>query len=470
MIKTTMSKAILFATATVLFISSCRKKDQLSEPDVFANFENTAQGIAATENSVTVKVKLTSAAVADIPVVLNVTETGVATGADYTTSPAIDAGKIHLTVPSGNTEASFTLTKVAGRPFDNDDKIVFDIYSSGTPVIIGATKQLTLSFAELVATNTGTIVVNGGGATYPNKVFIDISANRTTGVNRATWDLGFYGGDEFRVILNSSIGMMAKEINKNDLATVTATDTIGFSNDVYFNQTAPTNSSLAYIDYPNGDLTRTAIKEVSATAADNKVYIVNTGKTVGTTPVDRGWKKIRVIRNASGGYTLQHADISATTFTSVDIAKDPNYYFKYASFQTGAINIEPEKKKWDLAWTYFTNVTNFGTGEVPYLFQDVILLNRGVGVAKVMTATKSYEAFAAADITPALTFMTTQNAIAADWRAGGGPGTAPAVRTDRFYIIKDGDNNYYKLKFTALTNSTGERGYPAYEAIWLKKD
>lgn len=470
MIKTTMSKAILFAAATVLFISSCRKKDDLSAPDVFANFENSAQGIAASENNVTIKVKLSSAAAADIPVVLNVTETGVTAGADYTTVPAIDAGKIHLTIPSGNTEASFTLTKVAGRPFDNDDKIILDIYSSGAPVIIGATKQLTLSFAELVATNTGTIVVNGGGATYPNKVFIDVSANRTTGVNRTNWDLGFYGGDEFRVILNSSVGMMAKEINKNDLAAVTAADTIGFSNEVVFNQTAPTTSSLAYIDYPDGNLARTAIREVSATAADNKVYIVNTGKTIGTTPVDRGWKKIRVIRNASGGYTLQHADIAATTFTSVDIAKDPNYYFKYASFQTGAISIEPEKKKWDLAWTYFSNVTNFGTGEVPYLFQDIILINRGVSIAKVMTTTKSYEAFAASDITASLAFMTTQNAIASDWRAGGGPGTSPSVRSDRYYILKDADNNYYKLKFTALTNGNNERGYPAYEAIWLKKD
>lgn len=473
MIKTTMTKAILFATATVLFISSCRKKDDVSEPDVFANFENSAQGISAAENSVTIKVKLSSAAATDIPVVLNVTETGVVAGTDYTTLPAIAAGKIHLTIPSGNTESSFTLTKVAGRLFDNDDKIVFDIFSSGTPVIIGATKQLTLSFAEMVAINTGTIVVNGGGATYPNKVFIDISANRTTGVNRTTWDLGFYGGDEFRVFLNSSVGMMAKQINKNDLATVTATDTIGFSTDVYFNQTAPSTASLAYIDYPDGSLSKTAIAEISATASDNKVYIVNTGKTIGATPVDRGWKKIRVIRNTSGGYTLQHADIAATTFTSVDIAKDPNYYFKYASFQTGAINIEPEKKKWDLAWTYFSNITNFGGGEVPYLFQDVILINRGVSIAKVMTTAKSYEAFSAADITtitPALAFLTTQNAIAADWRAGGGPGTAPSVRTDRYYIIKDGDNNYYKLKFTALTNGSGERGYPAYEAVWLKKD
>lgn len=471
MIKTTM-RSILFATATILFISSCRDKNDLSAPDVFANFESAAQGISAAENSITIKVKLSSAATADIPVVLNLTETGVAAGTDYTTTPAVSAGKITLTIPSGNNEASVTLTKVAGRLFDGDEKIVFDIFSSGNPVIIGTSKQLTLTFAELVA-NTTVLIGNGGGPAYPNKVFMDISAERQTAVDRTTWDLGFYTGAEFRVILNSSVNMMVKQINKNDLATVTAADTVGITHDLAFSGTAPTASQMPYFDYPSGDLTRTAIAEVSATATDNKVYIVNRGNGSGTPAPVRGWKKIRVIRNAAGGYTLQHASIESATFTSVDIAKDANYYFKYASFETGALNVEPEKKKWDITWTYFANVTNFGGGEVPYLFQDIILINRGVSIAKYITAVPAtpltYDAFTAADIS-ALTFSTAQNAIAADWRSGGGPGVSPAVRADRFYIVKDGDNNYYKLQFTAMTNTAGERGYPAYKAAWLKRD
>ncbi|MBC7873686.1 MAG: hypothetical protein H7Y01_06810, partial [Ferruginibacter sp.] len=45
--------------------------------------------------------------------------------------------------------------------------------------------------------------------------------------------------------------------------------------------------------------------------------------------------------------------------------------------------------------------------------------------------------------------------------------SGPAVRTDRYYIIKDGSNNYYKVRFTALTQN-GERGYPSYEAVLVK--
>jgi hypothetical protein len=451
---------------SALFITACRKRDA-GLPDNYVVFETASQGITASENSVTVKVKTQRGVSADVPVVINLSEQGVVYGTDYTTLPAASAGKITLTVPSGNNETSFTLTKQTGVLFDGDEKIVFDMFSSGSPVLIGITKQYTLNFGELVASTAAT-TINGGGVTYSNKVFIDLSANRQTPVLRTNWDLGFYtGSDDFRVILNSSSAMMAKQINKNDLTTVTTADTIGFANEVAFSQAAPTTTSLPYIDYPNGDLTRTAIASISASASDNKVYIVNRGLGVGSPAPARGWKKIRVIRNSSGGYTLQHADIAATTFTSIDIAKDDTYFFKYISFETGAVTVEPLKKKWDLTWTYFSNVTNFGAGEVPYLFQDIILINRNVQIAKVMTATKAFADFGEADLA-AQTFLTTQNAIASDWRSGGGPGVSPAVRTDRYYIVKDGDNNYYKIRFTALTQN-GERGYPAFESVLVKK-
>lgn len=450
----------------VLFIASCRKRDALP-PDNYVVFETSSQGVAAAESSVIIKVKAQRGVSVDVPVVINLTEQGVMYGTDYTTTPAASAGKISLTIPSGNNETSFTLTKVAGALFDGDEKIVADIFSSGAPVLIGTTKQFTLNFGELVASTAAT-TINGGGVNYPNKVFIDLSANRQTPINRATWDLGFYtGSDDFRVILNSSSAMMAKQINKNDLNAVTAADTVGFSTEVAFSQAAPTTSSLAYIDYPNGDLTKTAIASIATTATDNKVYIINRGTGVGNPAPARGWKKIRIIRNGSGGYTLQHADIAAATFSSIDISKDEVSFFKYISFENGSTSVEPAKNKWDFAWTYFSNVTNFGTGEVPYLFQDIILMNRNVQVAKVMVTAKAFADFSEADIA-AQTFLTTQNAVASDWRSGGGPGVSPSVRTDRYYLIRDGDNNYYKVRFTALTQN-GERGYPAFESVLVKK-
>jgi hypothetical protein len=467
MFKKNITRTGFMLLAAMILFAACRKRPDVSLPDNLVTFESSAQGITASENSISIKIKLSRGTDKDIPVTIRLTPQQMVYATDFTTTPAPDAaGQIVVTVPSGNNEASFTVSKLPGVLYDGDEKIVFDLYSSTSPILIGSSKQFTLSFAELVAASASA-TINGGGATFPNKVFIDLSANRQTAVLRTNWDLGFYTGTDYRVILNSSAGMMAKQIAKNDLTQVTAADTVGFSTDVVFSQFAPTTSSLAYIDYPDGDLAKTAIAEVSATATDNKVYIVNRGTGIGTPAAERGWKKIRIVRRTAGGYTLQYADIGAATFSSIDIEKDEAYFFKYVSLSAGAVNVEPEKKKWDIAWAYFSNVTNFGTGEVPYLFQDIILANRNISVAKVMTSVKAYTDFVEADI-PTVTFSTVQTAIGADWRSGGGPTSAPSVRTDRYYIVRDGNNNYYKLRFTALTQN-GERGYPAYEAALVKR-
>lgn len=464
--KPTLTKALFFFSSLALLATSCRKKDA-PLPDNLAQFEAAEQGLVESSDEITVKIKLTRATDKDIPVTVTLINTGVEYTTDYTTTPAATSGTLPLTILSGSNETSFTIKKTAGALFDGDEKIDFTIASTGSPVIIGTSKLFSLKFDELVATSSS-VVGDGGGATYGNKVFFDLSANTQTAVLRTKWDLGFFGGaDDFSVIINSSVGMMAKQIDKTDLNTVTEADTTGFSSEVIFNQAEPTVESLAYIDYPSGDLKKTAIAPVSATADENKVYIINRGKGVGSPAPERGWKKVRIIRNSSGGYTLQHADIAATTFTSVDIAKDDAYFFKYISFENGATDVEPKKDKWDIAWTYFSNVTNFGGGEVPYLFQDVVLQNRNVEAIKVLTSTKTYEDFAEADIA-ALTFSTSQTTIGSDWRSGGGPNSAPAVRADRFYVIKDGDGNFYKVRFTAMTKN-GERGYPAFEYALVKR-
>lgn len=464
--KLRLMKNVLAGILCMVIAAACSKKDA-PLPDNLVSFEATEQGLSETATEIAIKVKLSRATDRDIPVTISLTPTtGVDYTTDYTTSPAASSGTIGLVILSGSSEGTITLTKSAGALFFADDQIVFKITSSGSPVIIGTTNTFTLKFSEIVSTGSN-IVGDGGGATYGNKVFFDLSANSQTGVQRTKWDLGFYSdASDWRVILNSSTAMMAKQIDKNDLNAVSATDTIGFSEDVVFNQSAPTTTSLAYIDYPNGDLTRTAIAAVSATDADNKVYIVNRGTGIGSPAPLRGWKKIRIIRNAGGGYTLQHADIAATTFTSIDIPKNATYFFNYVSFETGLVGVEPEAKKWDLAWTYFSNATNFGGGEVPYTFQDFIIQNRNVQIAKVLSTSVSYDAFAESDIA-AQTFVSNQNGIGSDWRVGGGPSTPPSVRTDRFYIIKDADNNYYKLKFTDMTQA-GERGYPAFTSALVK--
>ena len=45
---------------------------------------------------------------------------------------------------------------------------------------------------------------------------------------------------------------------------------------------------------------------------------------------------------------------------------------------------------------------------------------------------------------------------------------AKFVQVELYYLIKDGDGNYFKLKILSMKNDKGERGYPAFEYELLK--
>lgn len=316
-----------------------------------------------------------------------------------------------------------------------------------------------------------------GGANQPNQVYLDLSSEEFTAVNRASWDFGFSTGTDFRVVINGSLKMAVKKLETSDISlTQVSDDEVAVG--------AGTNaSSNGYCDNPtgildgNGNGIGTAIAEISANDADNKVYLVNLGfavstttPTVGSVSIDgdaRGWKKVRILRNGNG-YKIQYADLASATFQEKTISKNDDYNFTFFSLTTGTtVQVEPKKDKWDLNFTTFTNYVNFGT-EVTYGYSDFIVSNMkgGTKVYQVLVADGgTYENFTLANVVENnfTVSATDQRIIGSNWRNGGGPGTLPSVRTDRFYVIKDVVGNYYKIRFLAMTNDAGVRGNPVVE-------
>lgn len=307
------------------------------------------------------------------------------------------------------------------------------------------------------------------GSVAGNSVYLDLSTNRQTAVLRSGWDLGFYSGTDFRVILNNSSVAGAKVLAQNSLAAVGATDTIGLT--LSTSQFNPLPPDLAYFDNIAGDLTKTVIPAVSAVDADNKVIILNRGTGGGIAA--RPWVKLRVLRNNAGGYTLQYAGIQETTFRTIQVPKDASFHFKFISFENGIVNAQPEKENWDLVWTYSVFESNFGAGPVPYNFSDLIAINYLSGVtvatkiyANATTADAAYAAFNTDSV--ALTSgVGSRWAIGSGWRS-----TQPATgaRPERFYVIKDATGNYYKLKCLSMGIGAdgGIRGKPQFKFSLIK--
>lgn len=467
------------ALCSMAFLVSCDEDPPL--PENVAQFEAASQGLGASDTELTVNLKLVREVETAGNIVVGFTPTGVTYGTDFTTDPAAVNNQISIPVAEGATSASFKVVKTNKTGLKGDEKVVFTIASVADGLVLGTQKEFTLSFSQIIATSA-TMEVNGGGTQFPNQVYIDLSANRQTAVGRTTWDLAFANsGDQFRVILNSANKMMARALDKNDLAAVTSADTVGFgaqlSVEAIFaaatsvenpaNAPAFVFTSPAWIDDPKGDLTKTAIASISATASENKVYIVNRGSGLGTTAL--GWKKIRVIRNGSN-YTLQYADINSSNFTTLEVPKGATTTtFTYVSLTSNSIvTVAPAAASWDIAWSGLSNTTSFGAGPIAYYFQDMVMQNGNVSTAQVLTTTVTYDAFTEANVA-ALTLVNNNSInIGSSWRTTGPPPSPVGTRADRFYVIKDGDGNIYKLMFTALTTN-GERGKPQFKFDLVKK-
>tara|TARA_R110002049_G_scaffold25354_4_gene89163 strand:+ start:1864 stop:2946 length:1083 start_codon:yes stop_codon:yes gene_type:complete len=311
-----------------------------------------------------------------------------------------------------------------------------------------------------------------GGPNEPNQVYVDLSTNTTTAVRRDSWELGFYSGTEFRVVINGSIYMAVGKLNETNIDAVNSTT--AEVQDLQPKVAVGTFNAenTAYVDSPIGEITNTAIAEISDADAENNVYLLNLGYEVGTeTPatgsVDisdeaKEWKKIRILKNASN-YVLQYADLDATTHKEVTISKNTSNHFTFFSFTTESeVMVEPAKQNWDLNFTVFTNeITGYGS----YGYSDYVTNNikSTAKVYMVDTATDSftYDTFSLSNVDNTK-FTEDQRGIGSSWRNGGGPGSLPSLKDNVFYVINDTDGNLYKLKFLALTNEAGERGYPEF--------
>ncbi len=456
----TFTLLALVASSLLLACST----EEVSLPDNLAQFEASEQGIESNVSTSTIKVKFSRAVETATTVLIQLTPTGLTYGTEFTTNPAAVSNQISLSVPAGSTETSFVLTKNTASFFSGSEKIVFKISSVTTPALLGTVTELSVKFTAIVSTGS-TLKLNGGtgGSSAVNSVFVDFSNNAQTSIARAAWDLGFYTGNEYAVKLNNTTAATAFVTSKTDITQVSSADTVGKNLTLGYDA-----SHLALIDDLSGDITKTVIAAVSATDANNKVYILNRG-TGGSTP-KKDLIKLRVLRNTSGGYTLQYATLNETTFKTLSIAKDASYAFSYVSFETNAaVAVEPAKDRWDIQWTGAISKTNLSaTVEIPYYFSDQVLINHlaGVQAAEVLTTTVSYDAFGESNLS-AITFSSNRNTIGVNWRATTG---TVGVKTDRFYVVKDALGNIYKLKFLNFTSADGgERGYPNIVYTLVKK-
>lgn len=321
------------------------------------------------------------------------------------------------------------------------------------------------------------------GPTQPNQVWIDLSdindkgQPKQTVTKRTDWDFAFYSGSEFKVVLNSSIAMAAGKIpNVTDINAVNASTVESLQ---YSVQVANFDlSNTVYIDDVKGNFPSgyTAIEEVKADSQQNAIYLVNMGLdifkgniaagSVATGGDSRGWMKVQVIRQ-SDSYKLKYGELNATgsNIHEVVINKNPAYNYTFFSLKDKKeVIIQPEKNKWDICFTVFTNII---AGAGSYIFADFVTTNNvgNVGAYEVKVTSGSmieaFNNFKETDVDNSKFIVNDQRVIGSSWREVGPSGYQ--VKGDVFYIIKDASGAYFKLRFTRLTSNEGLRGFPKFQ-------
>lgn len=454
---------IVFAFALLFSFNSCSKDDDSINYDTFVvAFNSTSANLMEIESQQNLPLVYSASAKYSGTITVAINAVNAIYGEDFTTTPAANDNILTLSINTGETTNTITFNKL--NPFlDETTEITFTIIDVDYKgAIIQGNNSIVLNGAPVMS---GVVQPELGGPNEGNQVYVDLSGNATTLVQRDSWDLGFYSGNEFRVGLNGSIYMAAALLNSTDIDAIYSDDVTNLQPQVAIGTFDAANE--AYVDAPNGDIMGTAIEEVSDNPENNKVYLLNLGYEIGTeTPTvgtasvigeHRGWMKIRVLKDGEN-YVLQYANLDDTNHQEVSIGKDSDYNFSFFSFNTKTtVSVEPEKEKWDMCFTVFTNIIE---GNGSYGYSDFVVHNRkgGVTAYQVDTDIKAYDEFVYSDLDESQ-LQEDQRVIGSNWRDV----FEGQQYTDRYYILKDPNGNFYKIKFLALSNDNGIRGYPEFQ-------
>ena len=466
-----MKKNFIFIlTFLLIAVVGCNNDDDTATVNS-VNVAFASPSVNLTENTTTLNLVFSGATATAGTITLSVATENVVYGTDFKTVPAVANNTLVVPFTAGASSATFSFEKLINAIEGEVKNVKFTItaVSTSAVVVTEAAKSLQVNFNETASLGQS-LSAAVGGANQPNQVYVDLSSGTMTVVPRVSWDLGFYAGTDFRIAINGSLKMSAKQLTTTNIDEVQVAD-----ESMIISQGA---GSSTQIDNPVGLMTGTAIAPVSENDADNKVYLVNLGSNPATnTPASgtegsasgslRGWKKIRVLKSGND-YKLQYAEIGATTHTEVVISKNSGYNFSFFSFTTnGTVNVEPQKDKWDLNFTTFTNLVGPTT---PYYYPDFIVNNLKGGAKAYMVAvsqTVTYDNFTLANVVDA-NFTEDQRGIGSNWRStsvtgsDGIPVSQFVLRTDRFFVVKDPAGNIYKVKLTGGASNTGERGFPTF--------
>ncbi|MEP7263745.1 MAG: HmuY family protein [Bacteroidota bacterium] len=301
-----------------------------------------------------------------------------------------------------------------------------------------------------------TKVVADIGTNYLKAVYISLAKNTQQTRNWQDWDIAFEASETGSyVYLNEGKYMFACHTNSSDFATADST------------------GKEWRLD--NDELTddSTAVGKWWSNSTSSDVMVIDRGRIyyVGITASQR-FKKIKIEHVNANEYVFSFCDYGSNTPVSYTITKDPNHSLMYFSFDDGGkmVDMSPPKDDWDFVLTRYAHIYYGEPLNSPY---RNYMVNGGLnnkwngvtGVRMIKDVSTSYIPFAQVTSNDAAlhSYSEEANTIGFEWKIVDINTGAYNIVPDIYYILKDKNGFYYKIRFVDFYDDNGTKGYITFE-------
>ena len=194
-----MKKLYIFLLLSISIITSCSEDVEFIQDPFVVAFKDTSGKLLEVIAQKNIELIYSETSSQNGEIKIQISTENVLYGRDFVTIPEAFNNQITVPIRTNEFENSFQIIEL-NDSFSDVMKITFSI----TDILMdNANIQGNVSYE--LSDNPylgGSFSPTVGGPNQPNQVYVDLSSNKETFVRRDAWDLGFYGGDEFKVSIN----------------------------------------------------------------------------------------------------------------------------------------------------------------------------------------------------------------------------------------------------------------------------
>ncbi len=298
---------------------------------------------------------------------------------------------------------------------------------------------------------TNAVYVADMGMNYTKQIYFNMETGRFVDSNsKYDYDMAFDCGFTYNAWVNGANLSLVSRTGKTSLQDVTMADTIhGW-----------------HVELGSGIPDSNAIGQWQTNLVSNQqVYIINRG--IDSVGHSLGFIKMQMgdFSTGSNSYVVTFCNMDNSNLHTVSVPKQPSKNLVFLSFNNNGVvhDFEPVNTNWDFIFTQYS--VWFGPpNNIPYKVTG-LLTNPNMTYAYFMDSTSNFDSITLKSVQQAK-FTTTRDNVGYTWKRFNG--VAYTELTSYNYIIKSGNDQYYKMRFLDFYNASGIKGYPKFQYYLLQ--